>query len=198
MTRPETNDPVRPVALYEDIPDTGKHLLAHLVEVHNAGDNGASSPDPVERLIQGFEAVVETKLGGGGGGGGGGGDDGCGPGATKSINKTLTRNTIMAIVTILAGVIGAYYATEARSKDNEAAVKDNKKVIETHTDDIRDIKVEVKDVGSKVDDVSMEQKVILDGIEQLKEEAKTEKQKRLEEKVRELERENRRLERRNR
>jgi hypothetical protein len=190
MTRPDTD---LPVPLFSDIPETGRHLLAHLVEAHDAdegGPNGATSPDPVERLIAGFEAVVEKTIGGGGGNGGGPPVD-----LHKLSKKNWLVNLLIGAVVAASGAFAAYKATEARSVENEEGVQQNKAAVKRVESDVAEVKLSVDGVGDKIDTAMRVQVQLVDGIEQLKAEAQTDKQKRLEDKVKELERENRRLER---
>jgi hypothetical protein len=172
---------------------TGQHNVITLARDGAAADLQASSSEGADPIAQ-LAELLGAKIGDGNGGGGGG--------APFDLKKVHRRNwmvnTLIALTVAGSGTFAAYKATESRSLANEKANAEQSEVIDQHTEAIRYIKVEVKETGQKVDRAMIQQRAIVDGIDQLKEEAQTDKQKRLEETVKRLERENRRLERRGR
>lgn len=169
--------------------DTGE-LMTSLVEATTAA--GQISDEARERAIS--SAII--KLGeyvaekGSGNGGGSGPID-----LKKFSKKNWIVNTLIALVVAGSGAFAAYKATEQRSKDNKAGVRENKAAIQDLDKNVDEVKSKVKAVDDKLIQQIEVQGKLVEGVEGLKEEARTEKQKRLEEEVEQLRRENRQLER---
>ena len=116
----------------------------------------------------------------------------------KLAKKNWLVNTLIALVVAGAGALAAYKATESRSLENHENVEKNAKAIQGNSKAIGEVTKSVDTMIGVVDQGRAEQKLLIQGVADLKQEAQTDKQKRLEEKVVELERKNRRLERENR
>ena len=166
---------------------------------------------PIHAAVQGMPSAKDValevvKLAGGivGGGGGGGGGDG---GKPIDVRKFRAGNWAVQLVIGVAVVVGTafttYKATETRSVENQKAIRAHveepmheaaAKRVDDIDRDVQQIKIEISGKNGQ-GGIKGDVKAIAAGVNQLKQEAKTEKQQRLERELERLRRENRRLER---
>lgn len=168
------------------------------------GDNGATpalfgvletaGEETGERFIHWVEGVidgaVESKVGGGSGGGG------PSDGISK---KTLSKNSwLLALLVALfgsGGIYTNYLLTQQQTKDNETAIEAHGK-LPMHDKAARrvdKIDSDLGDVKKEVGEIRVEQRTIVDGIEQLKQESQNREDRRIRDENADLKRELRRL-----
>jgi hypothetical protein len=125
--------------------------------------------------------IVKLSRGGGGGGNGNGDDDDSHRRRAADDKKAKRKHSaLIGVISVLfgsGGAMGVVYATSDRSKANEIKVEAAAKHIENFEPrldktegDIQYIKAEIKDFGEDVDTAMVQQKVIIEGIEDLKKE----------------------------
>lgn len=154
--------------------DTGRHNLNTVMSAAIAGtmdDLDLQTPtggsNIVDQMAEVLAELIHQKKPGGG-------DGGVPPEKhAKSIKRHNWAAIILALILGPGGALTVVYATSDRSKANSIKLEQVEKIeprVEKVEDSVELIQVDVSRMGSKVDSVEATQKVIVDGIEELKQE----------------------------
>lgn len=162
--------------LYVEPEDTGRQNLRTMLSSAKTGELKLQKPhgsqDPVEQMVDTLASLLAARTG-----------DGSSGGVPPEVHKKqIKRHNWLAVALAMVlgpgGALTVVYATSDRSKANEmkveAAAKDIDDDIKPRLDrtenDVADIKEHIGKIDEKVSTAMDQQKVIVDGIEELKKE----------------------------